>query len=76
MNGKMSTPSRDGDYSRIIGMPHHVSERHPQMSMESRAAQFGAFDALSGIKGIEEKASEKAKAEAEAQMTGEKVFDW
>ena len=75
MKGKMSTPSKDGEYSGIIDLPHHVSDRHPQMSMESRAAQFGAFDALSGIKGIEEAAAEKAKAEADAQMTGEEVFD-
>lgn len=76
MKGKMSTPSKDGDYSKIIDMPHHVSEKHPQMSMDSRAAQFGAFDALSGIKRIEEKAAKKAKAEADAQMTSEEVFDW
>ena len=75
MNGKMSTPSRDGDYSKIIDLPHHISDKHPQMSKESRAAQFGAFDALSGIKGIEEKAAEKAMADADAQMTGEEVFD-
>lgn len=33
-------------YGDIIDLPHHVSNRHPQMSMEQRAAQFAAFAAL------------------------------
>lgn len=36
------------DYSDIINLPHHVSKKHPQMSMWSRAAQFAPFAALSG----------------------------
>ena len=36
------------DYSDIINMPHHVSKRHPQMSMMQRAAQFAPFAALTG----------------------------
>lgn len=35
-------------YDDIIGLPHHVSKRHPQMSMQSRAAQFAPFAALTG----------------------------
>lgn len=27
-------------YQDIINKPHHVSQRHPQMSMAKRAAQF------------------------------------
>ncbi len=37
-----------GRYDDIMHMPHHVSERHPPMPREARAAQFGAFAALSG----------------------------
>ncbi|MCR5455793.1 MAG: hypothetical protein K6F33_12470 [Bacteroidales bacterium] len=37
------------DYSDIINLPHHVSTRHPQMSMLSRAAQFAPFSALTGL---------------------------
>ena len=36
------------DYKDIINLPHHISSVHPQMSMESRAAQFSPFAALTG----------------------------
>ena len=36
-------------YEDIINMPHHVSKKHPQMSMEGRAAQFSPFAALVGF---------------------------
>ncbi|MBR3530938.1 MAG: hypothetical protein IKN83_06180 [Bacteroidaceae bacterium] len=36
------------NYDDIINHPHHVSTRHPQMSMQNRAAQFAPFAALTG----------------------------
>jgi len=36
------------NYDDIINLPHHVSKRHPQMSMWNRAVQFAPFSALTG----------------------------
>ncbi len=35
-------------YDDIINLPRHISQRHPQMSMHDRAAQFSPFAALVG----------------------------
>lgn len=35
-------------YEDIINLPHHVSDKRPQMSMWDRAAQFSPFAALTG----------------------------
>ena len=39
---------KQNPYADIIDLPHHVSPRHPQMSMEKRAAQFSPFAAMVG----------------------------
>lgn len=38
-----------GKYDDIINLPHHVSKKHPRLSMEQRAAQFAPFAALTGF---------------------------
>ena len=38
----------ENKYKDIIDLPHHVSKKRPQMSMEDRAAQFSPFAALTG----------------------------
>lgn len=35
-------------YDDIIHLPHHVSGKHPHMSLTDRAAQFSPFAALTG----------------------------
>ena len=39
----------NGEYDDIINMQHHVSKKHPQMSLEARSAQFAPFAALTRI---------------------------
>lgn len=38
-----------GRYDDIIDLPHPVSQRHPQMPLADRAAQFSPFAALTGL---------------------------
>lgn len=48
------------DYSDIMGMPHHVSDTRPHMTMEGRAAQFASFAALKGYDRAIKDADEEA----------------
>lgn len=47
-----------GKYNSIMGLPHHISAKHKQMSMTERAAQFSPFAALNGY---EDAVSETAR---------------
>ena len=39
-------------YDDILHLPHHVSKKHPRMSMHDRAAQFAPFSALTGFEDV------------------------
>lgn len=39
-------------YKDIINLPHHVSKKYPQMSLEARSAQFAPFAALTGYEEV------------------------
>lgn len=41
-----------GRYDDIIDLPHHVSPRHPPMSLIDRGAQFSPFAALTGYDAV------------------------
>lgn len=51
-------------YEDIINLPHHVSIKHPRLSMEQRTAQFAPFVALSGF---EEEITEVSKISENSQ---------
>ena len=44
----MHYKSDEHKYDKIISLPHHQSKKRKHMSMTERAAQFGAFRALTG----------------------------
>lgn len=53
-----------GPYDDIIGLPHHVSNKHSRMKRLDRAAQFSPFAALTGY---------GAAIEETARRTGERL---
>lgn len=58
-------------YDDIIHLPHHVSKRHPQMSMQNRAAQFAPFAAIAGHDTAIRTTAEKNREYYESNMTEE-----
>lgn len=60
-----------GKYNHIIGLPHHVSKKHPQMSNYDRAAQFSSFKALTGF---EDEIDESARlTDCRGEMTEDEL---
>ena len=53
------------EYGDIIGLPHHVSTVHPQMSIYDRAAQFSPFAALTGHEAAVREAARVTEERAE-----------
>lgn len=49
------------EYDDIINLPHHISKRHPQMSMLARAAQFAPFSALTGYSNEIKKSAQRVE---------------
>lgn len=62
-------------YDDIINLPHHVSERHPQMSMYNRAAQFAPFAALTGHNAAIKEAARLTEAEQELSESDAEVLN-
>lgn len=53
------------DLDDIIRLPHHVSPRHPPMSMHDRAAQFAPFAALTGFGDVIDEAGRRTERKRE-----------
>lgn len=64
--------SAEEKYRDIIDLPHHESQNRPRLSMESRAAQFAPFAALSGHEeALEEGLKEVLRSYGERAEKGE-----
>ena len=62
-------------YENIINLSHHVSNKHEQMSIEARAAQFAPFAALTGY-GDEVKETERITVQKiELDEENKKILD-
>ena len=48
-------------YGDIINLEHPVSKKHPQMSLEMRAAQFAPFAALTGYEKVVERSVDEVR---------------
>ena len=59
-------------YEDIINLPHHVSKKHPPMSLYARSAQFAPFAALTGyedaVKETARETSEKIELDEEMKI--------
>lgn len=62
-------------YDDIIDLPHHVSKRHPQMSMYNRAAQFAPFAALTGHNAAITEAARLTETEQELSESDAEVLN-
>ena len=49
----------DHKYDDIIEMEHHISKKHPQMSLYARSAQFAPFSVLAGYEDAIKKISQE-----------------
>lgn len=64
-----------GKYDDIINLPHHQSSRRPPMSLQSRAAQFSPFAALTGYEAAIEEAGRLTEQFREQDESAKAVLD-
>ena len=64
-----------GKYEDIIKLPHHVSKKYPQMTMESRAAQFAPFAALVGYEDAVEETARLTTKRIELNEEEKNILD-
>lgn len=62
-------------YDDIIHLPHHVSDRHPQMALLDRAAQFSPFAALTGHDAAIREMSRLTEEKIELDEDSRKLLD-
>lgn len=64
-----------GNYDDIITLPHHTSRKHPQMTMQDRAAQFSPFSALTGYEDAIEETGRLTDRKIELEEYDTSVLD-
>lgn len=62
-------------YDDIINLPHHVSTKHPQMSMYDRAAQFAPFSALVGYDAVVAETSRRTENRPELDEQEQRLIN-
>ena len=62
-------------YDDIINLPHHVSKKHPQMSLEARSAQFAPFAALTGYGDAIDETQRETEDRIELDEEQKKILD-
>ena len=65
----------DRKYDDIINLPHHVSKKHPQMSLYARSAQFAPFAALTGYEEAIKEIARETSARIEIDEEMKSVLD-
>ena len=67
-------------YEDIINMSHHVSRKHPQMSLYARSAQFAPFAALTGygeaVEETERVTDSKREIDEELKIDLDRKLQW
>lgn len=63
------------DYSDILRIPHHQSDRHPRMTLLNRAAQFSPFAALTGYEESIEETGRLTEARRELEEDAKAALD-
>lgn len=62
-------------YEDILHLPHHVSRKRPQMSLEDRAAQFSPFAAVVGHEAAIKETARRTEKRKELDETEKAIID-
>ena len=62
-------------YDDIINLPHHISKKHPRMSLEARSAQFAPFAALTGYDEVIRETARLTNKRIEINEEMKAIFD-
>lgn len=65
----------DHKYDDIIDMEHHISKKHPQMSLYARSAQFAPFAALTGYEDAVKEISSETNFKIELDDEMKQIID-